>query len=316
MFCTRRKAIAGLLLAVPGCGLFRSARESGGLGGASLLGGGPLEGEAAAELSRGGAGGLQLRTARLEALIVSRPVDDARLRRLVWEELDESGLMSPEQRQRLNRGGLRIGVAGSGSPWALQSLAREASAAEQLDDDGVARRELPSGSLGTGQGFSLMPGGQSFLELQSGLDEGGLPLGKIPQLSGLRDRRQLRCVIEVTAKEIEADWVLLNLLPVVYAGAVTPRLTIEDFAEKLPSRQNVVPLYEYQVDVRLMTDEVAVMGRYGGAGAAEWTLGNLFFQPDPGGVALERLLMIRMSGIETLEGRSDPGFRLGEYDRR
>lgn len=312
MWCTRRKAIAGLLLAVPGCGLFRNAQESGVWGGAGFSG---RSGKST--VPEGGEGGaVQVRTAKLEALIVSRPPEDARLRRLVWEELDESGLMSPEQRQKLNSGGLRIGVAGSGSPWALQSLAREAAVAEQLNRDGVSRSDLAAGVPGAAQGFSLMPGGQSFLELQSGLNEHSLPLTRIPQLSSLRDRRQLRCVIELTAKEIERDWVLLNLLPVVHAGAVAPRLTIEDFSEKLPVRQNVVPLFEYQVDIRLMADEVVVMGRYEEPAGNAWSVGNLFFHPEQTGGAIERLLMIRMAGIETLEGRSDPGFRLGAYDRR
>jgi hypothetical protein len=196
----------------------------------------------------------------------------------------------------------------------LQSLVRESTAAEQLGEDGGERR-LGTGGGSSGQGFSLMPGGRSLLELQSGMEEAGLPLEKIPQLSGLRDRRQLRCVMELTAKEIEGEWVLLNLLPVVYAGAAAPRLTIEDYAEKLPVRQNVIPLYEYQVDVRLLTGEVAVVGRHSSEAAGEWGLGHLFFQPERGGSATERILMIRMSGIETLEGRSDPGFRLGSHGR-
>lgn len=311
MFLTRRRAIAGLLLAVPGCNLFRGVEEGGGVSGGGLLWGG---GGSDVVRDSGVSSGLQLRTVRLEAMIVSRPADDVRLRRLVWEELDESGLMSPEQRQRLNRAGLRIGVAGGGIPWALQSLVREASAAEQLEEDGTSRRSaLGSGSAG--QGFSLMPGGQSFLELQSGLDGGQMPLSGIAQLSGLRDREQLRCVFEVTAKEIESEWVLLNLLPVVYAGTAAPRLTIADHAEQLPVRQNLLPLYEYQMEVRLLTGEVAVVGRHVVDGAGSWGVGNLFFQPEQGGRGTERLLMIRMGGVEVLEGRSDPGFRLGGYGK-
>jgi hypothetical protein len=311
MYLTRRGAIAGLLLAVPGCNLFRTVEEGGGLTGGSLLwGGGNLEKGA----DRNGSG-LQLRTARLEALIVSRPAEDVRLRRLVWEELDESGLMSPEQRQRLNRAGMRIGVAGGGIPWALESLVRESTAAEQLEADGTSRRSVVGGGT-AGQGFSLMPGGQSYLELQSGLEDKSLPLAKISELSGLRDRTQLRCVMEVTAKEVEGEWVLLNLLPVVYAGAAAPRLTIEDHTEQLPVRQNVLPLYEYQMEVRLLTGEVAVVGRHAMAGAGSWCVGNLFFQPEQGVRGTERLLMIRMGGIEVLEGRSDPGFRLGAYEKK
>lgn len=311
MFLTRRRAIAGLLLAVPGCNLFRRVEEGGGLTGGSLLWGGGGDSKLGGD---SGASGLQLRTAGLEAMIVSRPAEDVRLRRLVWEELDESGLMSPEQRQRLNRAGLRIGVAGGGIPWALQSLVREATAAEQLEEDGTSRRSAMGGGS-AGQGFSLMRGGQSFLELQSGLDEVRVPLSRIPQLSGLRDREQLRCVIEVTAKEIEGEWVLLNLLPVVYAGKAAPRLTIADHSEQLPVRQNVLPLYEYQMEVRLLTGEVAVVGRHGIESGSTWGVGNLFFQPEQGGRGTERLLMIRMIGVEVLEGRSDPGFRLGGYGK-
>ena len=54
--------------------------------------------------------GPTLSTARLEASIVTRPANDERIRQHVWLELDESGLMAPDRRQRLNQSGFRVAV--------------------------------------------------------------------------------------------------------------------------------------------------------------------------------------------------------------
>ena len=95
--------------------------------------------------------------ARLEANIATRP--------------DESGLMSPENRQRLTQSGFRVGVAGSATPWALQSLAREAATAGRSTD---AQQSIPemshSGMMALGPVFSVMQNGKSLLEVQSQLD--------------------------------------------------------------------------------------------------------------------------------------------------
>ncbi|MCP4511907.1 MAG: hypothetical protein GY826_36515, partial [Fuerstiella sp.] len=48
---------------------------------------------------------------RLNTSNVTTLATDQRIRSGIWEELDESGLMSPEDRRRLNQSGLRVGVA-------------------------------------------------------------------------------------------------------------------------------------------------------------------------------------------------------------
>jgi hypothetical protein len=122
-------------------------------------------------------------------------------------------------------------------------------------------------------------------------------------------------VFELSAKEIADDWVLLNILPIVFSGTSTLRLSIQDNTAILPVRQNTIPLYEHQVTIRLLAGEVAVIGRYAAVGSDSWNLGNLFFAPDEGSSATERILMIGMSGIEKLRGQSDPTFRLGAYNK-
>ena len=251
--------------------------------------------------------------ARLEANIATRPANDPCIRSLVWEELDESGLMSPENRQRLNLSGFRVGVAGSATPWALQSLAREATVAGRSTD---AQQSIPemshSGMMALGPVFSVMQNGKSLLEVQSQLDPQTIPLSRIPDLASLRDRSGLRCVFEVSVKELNDDWALLSVLPQIHAGAATTRLSINGTSNQLPVRQNIVPLYDQQFTVKLHTGEVAVIGRHD---SGDWNPGRLFFQPDSGTSASERLLMIRLAGVDKVRGQSDASFRVGAYNK-
>lgn len=303
MLSARVCALATILLLLPGCALFTSENSDQ----AGLSAGLPLS----KRKPGSDADGLPtLSMVRLEASIVRRPVNDARVRRHVWEELDESGLMSPDVRQRLNRNGFRVGVAGSTAPWALQSLAQEAIAANRPSD---LRQVAGSGSqVSIGPAFSLMLEGKSLLEVQGPLDPGKLPLSQIPQLAALRDRSNMKCVFEVSVKELNEDWVLLNILPQIHAGTETARLSIQGANDQLPVRQNVMPIYDHQFTVKLLTGEVAVIGYHE---SSEWTLGRLFFFPDTSSAGSENLLIIRMVGIEELKGQSDPSFRLNSLGR-
>jgi hypothetical protein len=298
-----RLSAAAALVLLPGCALFvRDTSRSAGL--MSSMPWSRKDAQASASE------GLVLSMARLEASIVSRPANDARIRRLVWEELDESGLMSPDIRGRLNQSGFRIGVAGSATPWVLQSLARDAVRAHRASDEQSLADLSQTESLGPS--FGLMAGGKSLLEIQSGLNPAVLPIKQLPELSAIRDRNGLRCVLEVSVKEMNEDRVLLNILPQLHAGAVAPRLSVTSSSEQLPVRQNLYPLYDQQFTLTLMTGEVAVIGRHD---STEWNLGRLFFQPESGTSGSERLLMIRMAGVDHLKGQSDPNFKLTSYDR-
>ena len=303
MLSARVCAVATLLLFLPGCALFTAENSDS----AGLSSGMPWSKRKSASVADNA---LTLSMVRLEASIVRRPVNDARVRRHVWEELDESGLMSPDVRQRLNENGFRVGVAGSTAPWALQSLAQEAVAANRPSD--LRQIAGTENQISVGPSFSLMLEGKSLLEVQGSLDSGKLPLSQIPQLSALRDRSNMKCVFEVSVKELNEDWVLLNVLPQIHAGTETARLSIQGANDQLPVRQNMMPIYDQQFTVKLLTGEVAVIGYHE---SADWNLGRLFFLPDTSSAGSENLLMIRMAGIEELTGQSDPSFRLNSFGR-
>ena len=122
----------------------------------------------------------------------------------------------------------------------------------------------------------------------------------------------MKCVFEVSVKELNEDWVLLNVLPQIHAGTETARLSIQGANDQLPVRQNVMPIYDQQFSVKLLTGEVAVIGYQE---STDWNLGRLFFLPDTSSAGSENLLMIRMAGIEELKGQSDPSFRLNSFGR-
>jgi hypothetical protein len=297
-------AAATLMLLLPGCALFHSKGDT------------TDDRKTARELfsrTTENDDGPVLNTARLEASIVVRPANDEIVRNGVWTELDECGLMAPDRRQSLNQHGFRVAVSSGTAPWALQSLAREAFAATQSTESQASLSTSLSDQVGPmGPSFSIMQNGKSLIEVQSQLDTSMLPLKELPELAAARDQSGLRCVMEVSVKELSDDMVLLSVLPQIHHGANTTRFSVSGATEQLPVRQNIVPLYDQQFTVRLHTGDIVVIGQQK---SEEWNSGRLFFEPLSGSAATERLLMIRLAGIDQMKGQSDASFRLGAYDK-
>lgn len=246
------------------------------------------------------------RAAGLEVGIVRQPANDVRIRKLVWEQLDESGLMSPEARQQLNRSGFRVGVAGSTGSWALRSLARDGRTAAGGSSTRNAALEA-DGPVSVGPRFTLLPGASSRLELQPFVDVSLIPLEKIEALESVRDVSNLKCAIELTVDEIDDEWAMITLLPQFHVGTRAPRLSVDATSEQLPVRQRVIPLYEQQCRIRLHRGEVAVCGLQS---PDAWNAGRLFFAPDASAAGKESILLIRLDGIDRLRGESTPGAAL------
>jgi hypothetical protein len=286
--------LAGSGLGV-GCSIFRTDKEDSGLRN--------LWSELRQNDAPGAVPSQTIRSAVLEANIVRRPSVDTRVRSLVWEDLDESGVMQPEERQRLNHAGFRAGIAGSSTPWVLQNLANDATkAAVSHNDDGASAVLNTSFQQPVGPAFNLFENGITQIEVQSNFDPSLIPFEKISVLSELKDPSDLRCVLQISAEELEDGWVLLSVLPQLYSGANALRLSVSGNHDRLPVRQKILPLYEQQFRMKLHRGEVAVIGQYE---TSEWTVGRLFFQPDTGTGAKTSLLMIRLVSTNELHGTSE-----------
>lgn len=244
-----------------------------------------------------------IRSATLEANIVRRPRSDSRIRQLVWEELDESGVMTPEERQKLNQSGIRAAIAGSSVPWVLQNLVNESTRVAVAHDD-----TAPSPTMATpfqkpvGPTFAVFEKGVSQLEIQSRIDLSQIPVEKVKELSHLSEFSDLRCVIEITAEEVKDGWVLLNVLPQLHVGAMIQRLSVSGNHDRLPVRQKIHPLYEQQFRIKLHRGETVVIG---GLNNDQWNIGRLFFQSETGTSSETSMLMIRLISSQEIQGQSE-----------
>lgn len=247
---------------------------------------------------------IAIRSAVLEANIVRRLASDTRIRQLVWEDLDESGVMSPEDRQRLNQSGFRVGIAGNSNSWVLQNLAKDAvkAAVAHDDDDEFVTSAGAKFQQPLGPAFNVFEHGMTQLEVQSQIDVSVIPIEEIPELKDLRDTGDLRCVVQIRAEELEDGWVMLTVLPQLHSGSSVPRLSVAGNRDALSVRQKVYPLYEQQFRIKLHRGEVAVIGQFDGD---SWSPGRLFFQPTTGSSSSASLLLIRLVSTNEVQGVSE-----------
>lgn len=235
---------------------------------------------------------------RLETSIVSTLATDRRVRELAWDELDESGLMTPEERRRLNENGLRIGVSGGTLPWALDSLLRGERVNSSASDNPSIRRSQHTSSFGSQ--IAIPQGSNSLIELSSENQCLVVPSGKIAGVSKGGELDGARCLLEITTTEYGEGWVVLRFLPQIHHGSHTLRYSISATGEQMPIRQQIEPLYEQQFEVKLHLNETLVIGHQE---QKDWTVGRLLFQSDSLSSTGERLLAIQLKQIEEVAGQ-------------
>jgi hypothetical protein len=71
-------------------------------------------------------------TIQLDIAMADRPGEDSLLG-LLWDDVDEIGVLDVSKKRVLNANGFRVGVAGSSVPSALQSMLRESAKREATE---------------------------------------------------------------------------------------------------------------------------------------------------------------------------------------
>lgn len=235
---------------------------------------------------------------RLDTTLVSALASDRRLRELVWEELDESGLMSPEDRRRLNQSGIRVGVAGGRPPWSLASLIR-GDRAQSTSSDSATPLHSANQSFSLGNSLAIAEGSQTFIELPHDGTSLVIPPGRIAGMYNGSDLKDARCVLQLTPTEYGAGWVVIRFLPQIRHGTMTTRYSVSAEGESMPTRQRIHPLYEQQFEVKLHANETVVIGHQE---QDDWTAGRLMFQSDTLAARNERLVVLQLKQIEEVKG--------------
>ncbi|MDG1896216.1 MAG: hypothetical protein P8J37_15035 [Fuerstiella sp.] len=292
------------LLSASGCALIDTERNG------SISTGKPVSADQLAEFQNDA----PVRTIlRLNTSNVTTLATDQRIRSGlgIWEELDESGLMSPEDRRRLNQSGLRVGVAGSTLPWALTSLLRgERVQSTPSSNDRAEARRKPDGSIVFGTQLVLPSGSTSLIEIPSPGDSLLIPAGHIAGLKHGAELRNARCMFHVSTAEIGDGWVVIRFLPQIHHGEMSVRYSIADSGEQLPVRQRIQPLYEQQFELKLHTGETAVIGYQK---QDDWTVGRLMFQRESLSSLNEQVVTIELAAVEAVQGQKSVTVKYSNY---
>lgn len=277
---TRRPAAtAVLLLAIPGCALLQLGERTAGLG----------ENATAEQVREAMLPPIPTSkdAVELEIVFIERPVDDPLLGERLWREIDTGGALDVQRRKVLNQNGLVVGVAPANPPAALQTLLGLQSDLSTSASNKLAwqRRVLPHGAEAEIQASPVHPQCSVALLSATGAEE--------------RDYENARFVFRVMARRVQNGWVQVDFLPEIHHGDVAMRHEAAEVGFTMRASQRVNPLMGQRFSINLNTGEMAVLS----CDAAEdpQSVGRHFFVRDADGVAVKRLLVVRLAGMSDVE---------------
>lgn len=230
-------------------------------------------------------------TIQLDIAMADRPGEDSLLG-LLWDDVDEIGVLDVSKKRLLNANGFRIGVAGSSVPSALQSMLRESAKREATE---AAWEKDPTALPGSNQ-VTMFSGQDTLFEVSSfgsfgftEVDDNGEPLGEESRFENAR------CVVRLTAEKMQDGWIKLTFLPEIHHGAKSNRPTVGEMGMEFKQSQRVEPLYKYQFDVTLNPGEIAIIGA---DSATEDRPGHRFLSANSPTGLIQKLITVRF--VQTL----------------
>lgn len=251
------------------------------------------------------------RVVRMTSNLIVQPAREKRVREQVWNEMCEIVFREPQVRRRLNENGVRVGVAAPPCPLALTRLvsASQHDPRRKTDTD---QNQLYFSASGGGAATSIVvpEEGESLVEVRRGTAAEIPPEVTLPGLSGVEPAEQIRCMLRVQSVEYGDDWALLRFLPELHFGRESMRLTVTAGDDQLRMRQRIIPLFEQQFELRLHPDDSVIVGYNE---QDDWTVGKFFFQSTSVTSPRQHLLVLRLSEIETIEGRRSLQVHRGKY---
>lgn len=224
----------------------------------------------------------------IEVIFVERPVDDPLLGDALWQEIDQIGALDPDVRSALGENGLRVGVASSSLPRALQTMLGIADplAAAGPDSKAVAGRRL-----------FLLPKAEKEIQASPVFSSCSVTVQKNGD-SETEEYGNARFMFRVTAERLQDGWANLHFLPEIHHGEMKFRPVAGEFSWEGRSTQNIVPLHAQRFNVKLNVGELAVITA---DGQDPKSLGRHFFRSsDPKG-SVQHVLLVRLIDISRVE---------------
>lgn len=221
---------------------------------------------------------------RLEYVLIERPANDPLIGSELWDELAEMGVVDHTVRSTLNSNGIRVGIASTSPPQALQKLLGDAK--EIIDDEmsEEARRRhgqmllLPTGSETEAQTSDYV----DSYTIDVNVD--GKPVSKTFE--------RVRGVFRVRASSKQDGWATFEFTPEIrYGEMLTRPVAGEAGWKQFETGQSVQKLYDQKFELKLVEGEAAVVTA---VGDHRDKAGELFFRTTEDGVPKQRLLVVRL----------------------
>lgn len=222
----------------------------------------------------------------MEIVFIERPLDDPLLGDMLWRDLDQVGAVDGSVRTELERHGIRVGHCGATPPEVLQRLLGMTT---QIVEVGPGARDKTMSGKRIG-----LPAGDDF-EIQASPVYPHCDIRLEPDGDESRAFDLARCVLRLSAAPIQDGWVRLDFQPEVHHGDHRLRHVATDGGFRLRESQEVVPVYPLQFSTELGLHEMVVVGW---EPRAEQSLGRHFFVGHDEDAARQRLLVVRVAGVE------------------
>lgn len=224
-----------------------------------------------------------IETIGMEIVFAERPVDDPLLAdRRLWDGVDVVGQIRPEVRRRLLDNGFRVGAASATANPAIETLlgmtsestgARAPVGERQLAGRRVVRPEGGATEVQTGQSYDVLT----------------LPVDGEPRSLEFRNAR---CVLRVTAEQLEVGWAKLEFTPEIHHGRLGWRPMATTDGWQGATSQRIHRLYDQRFSIILNTGEMAVITA---DAQRKNSLGAGFFVDGSGTQRVQRVLFVRLA---------------------
>jgi hypothetical protein len=226
----------------------------------------------------------------LEVYFVDRVVGDPTIGDGLWRAVNQAD-GDFKSHGRLRQAGIQYGVAPSSPPPALQSLIARGFGASSTKVTAVNHVPLMNGSSAP-INVSELPE-RCTIPSASGKGHGTLEIVKG------------RCTFRVAAERLQAGWARVAFLPQILHGEERLRPVATDRRWETTNGQQVESFYDQEFSLDLNTGEFVVVGL---ADERPGTLGHLYFRSgDPHG-RFQRVMIVRLSGLQDVKGsRSELG---------
>jgi hypothetical protein len=235
----------------------------------------------------------------VEIVFVERPAGDPLLGSLLWDEVDQIGSLSPENRAALAKAGFRVGRVSAHPPEALQTLMGLTS-----DFTAEAEKRL------VGRRVMLPSGAET--EINAGPPELQATI-HLPTANGQEPRsfENVRGVFRMKARQLQDGWARIEFLPELHHGQMVNRPIANRGGWQLKTTQEIERLYRQKFSLDLNIGEMVILTAELNAGDC---LGRHFFHspeftgasPDeknpgaePASLGIQRLLIIRLADLKT-----------------